>query len=330
MRVRRPFLLALLVSIMLHLGVAIGPGWHLSLLDSADDAPLDILDARLAPKRAEPPEPTIRTVRRKRIVAAPTPAGPPIPQLEESRSEPQAARVDAPASPELADIPVAVAPRVLALPHRVDISYSVSMGTSGFVIGRSVHELRHDNRTYRLRSTTETTGLAGLFKPIKLVHLSEGEIDAAGLRPLQFRIERDGVADERASFDWSAGEVSLPVREKVFPLEPGAQDMLSMFCQLALIPTDGPKVMMPVVTGKKIERYEFEVMGEELVSTGLGEIRATHLRTRAATGTEATEVWLGLSVSRLPVRIRHTDRKGEVFDQVADRIQLGTETGDAH
>jgi hypothetical protein len=204
------------------------------------------------------------------------------------------------------------------------------MGESGFVIGRSLHELRHDNRTYTLRSTTETTGLAGLFKPIKLVHISEGDIDSGGLRPREFRIERNDVADERAGFDWSAGLVRLPTRGREFPLEVGTQDMLSMFCQLALLPIKGATVVMPVVTGKKVERYEFAVLGEEGVATGLGEMAAIHLRTQAVTGVEATEIWLGLSVSRLPVRIKHTDRKGDVFDQVADLIELGTQKGDAH
>ncbi len=204
------------------------------------------------------------------------------------------------------------------------------MGEKGFVIGRSLHELRHDNVTYTLRSTTETTGLAGLFKPIKLIHISEGDVDDAGLRPREFRIERNGVTDERATFDWAGGRVRLPTRGREFPLEPGAQDMLSMFCQLAVLPITGATVAMPVVTGKKVERYEFAVIGEEKVMTGQGEVSAMHLRTQAATGTEATEVWLGLNQSRLPVRIRHTDRKGDVFDQVADLIEFGTDMGDAH
>jgi hypothetical protein len=319
-----------MASIMLHLGIATAPGWHLSILDSPDDSELEILDAHLAPKYADASVPAIPRVKRKRAALEPTPAGSAVPRPVESTAEPQAASAaDAPASPEPADVPVAVAPRELALPHQVDIRYSVTMGDGGFVIGRSVHELRHDDKTYSLRSTTETTGLAGLFKPIKLVHQSEGEIDAGGLRPREFRIERNGVVDESARFDWSAGQVSLSARQRAFPLEPGAQDMLSMFCQLALTPINGPTVALPVVTGKKVERYEFEVLGEESVTTGLGEMKAIHLRTQAATGVEATEVWLGLSVSRLPVRIRHTDRKGEVFDQVADRIQLGTEAGDA-
>ena len=54
MKIRRRFLLALLASLMLHLGVISGPGWHLPVLDDVEEQ--TTLDAHLG----APPKPAMR------------------------------------------------------------------------------------------------------------------------------------------------------------------------------------------------------------------------------------------------------------------------------
>lgn len=327
MNVRRRFLLALMASILLHLGVVTVPGWQIPSLDELlHRQKVQSLDAWLVKSAGKPPPaPTPRPARRQpprdSAFVPPVPEAPVAPEaLPEPVPPREPAVIGGVDQPPPAPRDEAPAGSPLPFGH-LFIKYAVTMGEGGLVIGQAVQEFQNDGTTYLLRSTTETTGLARLFKRVDLVHTSRGDVVDGGLRPLEFRIERDGAPAESALFDWSQGQVWLG--ERHFDLEPGAQDMLSMFCQLALTPVDGPTLSLPVVTGKKVERYEFKVLGEESLTTPMGEQPTVHLRTQGS-GTEATDVWLGLNYARLPLRIRHVDRRGEVFDQIAGSVEIDT------
>jgi hypothetical protein len=206
------------------------------------------------------------------------------------------------------------------LPRFARIRYRVSYGDNGFVVGEATQELHHDGRSYFVRSSAETTGLVRLFRPAKIVNTSVGDIVGGRLRPQEFRVERNGKI-ETAVFDWPAGIVTLP-NDRQIALPARTQDMMSMVCELALMPLDKEIVSIPVLTSKIVERYDFEVLGEEKIRTPLGERRTLHLRNRQPDSKEATEVWLGLEDARMPIRIRHTDRRGDTFDQIAERIEF--------
>lgn len=330
MKVRRRFLLALMASVLLHLGIVTGPGWILpSLEDWLGRKPAPALDAWLV--KAEAPEqksaPTPR-VRPKPAPTAPQARGDttvmPIP-VPEAQSEAPAAE---PEREESTESRVSEGD-VLEESHQILIRYSVTRGTGGFVVGESLYEFRNDGRTYFLRSEMGTTGLARLFKSVHVLHSSEGDVIDGHLRPREFRVERNGRAAEWAWFDWESGRVTLSEGDRSFPLEAGIQDMLSVFGELSLTPIDGSTISLPVVTGRKIDRYEFTVVGEETLATPMGDQRALHMRTRGR-GEKATEVWLGLDQARLPLRIRHVDGDGEVFDQTAGSVEITTSTERPH
>jgi negative regulator of sigma E activity len=138
---------------------------------------------------------------------------------------------------------------------------------------------------------------------------------------MEFWNRRDNGKGDAGHFDWAAGLARLD-NGRQYPLEAGTQDLLSMFGQLALMAIDGNGLSMPVATGKKVERYDFAWVGEERIDTPRGERPALHLRNRSPNGKEATEIWLGLDEGRLPIKIRHIDRRGDIFDQVAERIEF--------
>jgi hypothetical protein len=330
MKVRRRFLIALMISILLHAGVVTAPGWGLfsidDLLRPKKAPPLDAWlkvtpkPATAVPKPAAPrPRPRPRPAANPNAIVVPDMPVPEAPAPAEV--PPQAAATppdDAPPAPEAAPSPAPAPAGGELLSMHVRIDYSVVMGERGLIIGRTVEELDNDGTSYQLRTTTGTTGLARLFKRVDMVYTSLGDIVDGRLRPRLFTIERDGKPDGSALFDWQNGEVEIGDRR--YPLEPGTQDMLSVFCQLALTPIIGNAVTLPVATGKKVERYEFAVIGEEQLDTPMGSQPTLHLRT-VNTAPQVTDVWLGLNVARLPVRIRHVDRDGDVYDQTAASIE---------
>jgi hypothetical protein len=329
MKLRRRFLLALMASLALHLGVLTSPSWRLPLFDELlhQDLPVTI-EARLAaPPRIIVPTPVRPKPQRRRPVREVAPA---LPVTAPAVSEPLAATpeeqapepaIDSGPAPE-AEIPPAAPPPVeMALPRSVRIRYQVSMGEGGFIIGEAIQELRHDGLTYEMRSSAATTGLAGLFKPVRVVNVSQGDVAAGGLRPREFRIERDKGNTESARFDWQVPRVVLS-NGRDFPLEPGAQDMLSMFGQLPLMLGENTVFSLPVVTGKKVERYDFAVLGQETIMTPRGERATARLRSSQVNSKESTEVWLGLEDALLPIKIRYVDRRGDVYEQIADSVEF--------
>jgi len=209
----------------------------------------------------------------------------------------------------------------MTLPPYVRIQYQVTWGEGGLVVGSVVQESRHDATSFSLRNTAETTGLARLLKHATVVTVSEGDIVAGGLRPRRFRIERSSGKNESASLDWPSNRVSLS-NGRQFELQPGTQDMLSLFVQLPLLDTSGSAVSIPVITTKKIDMYVFVPVGREKIATPRGERDTLHFRHREPDSKEATEIWIGLDDARLPIKIRHVDRRGSVFDQLAVRIDF--------
>lgn len=332
--VRRRFLLALSASMALHLSLLASPGWRMPTLDDLS-VPEDALDARLmplprpaaatatgtAPRRTAP----LRPPRREPALApaADLPAvaeSPPV--VQAPVAEPPVA-IEAPALPAPEPAPVLTAsPRAITLPRRGSIRFLVRKGDDGFVIGQVSHEWRHDGAAYVLTSTAETTGLVGLFRPARVVQTSEGEVVDGALRPREFRAERNGVVNDRARFDWTTGRIALAGGARELPLTVGSQDMLSLAYQLGLtvVPPEGGD--LSVATGSKLERYTVTAVGEENIEVPAGGRRALHVVVRGAAGVEATEVWLGLDDHRLPLRIRHVDRRGDSYDQVAETIEL--------
>lgn len=206
------------------------------------------------------------------------------------------------------------------LPARGGIHYAVYRGTQGFEVGRAMHEWEFNaDGTYRIRITTETSGLAALFKSIRIEMESRGRFVAGGLQPERMTTLRNGAeTNENAEFDWNTRQVTLTRDGKHYDLAEGAQDVVSFHYQLVFVPQLADGASIGVATGKKFERYRFEAVGEEMLETPSGNFRTLHVRVQTDS---TTELWLALDRQLLPIKIRHTDRKGESFEQVA--VDLG-------
>ncbi len=340
-----PFWLALSASLALHLGVLLTPGWELPL-DVVPEA--TTLEATIAmPTPAVLPTPaTPKPAAKKRPPRPHPPALPPTPTAEAPQAEMPADPVAAesvaadpttteaasaepespipPVAPEApATPPVAVLPAptfVNHWPRSGRIVYQVSHGEKGFIIGQSEQRWAHDGSNYSLHAETETTGLAALIRPAKVVQESRGHFDDAGLRPLEYETQREGKSKDSVHFEPEQGRIVLG-RGGSAPFVPAAQDLLSLFYQLALLSFDVPTYPLTVATGRKVATYSIAVGAESSLDTPQGPRTVRHLTVTGTAQEDATEIWLDVE-SRLPLKIRHRDRKGEIFDQVAILIDV--------
>ena len=310
------FVAALLASLGIHAAALFGTDVELF---GGGDEPAPLRAELQAPPPAAPgkaPEPKSAPKPRPKLakaapiaIPADTPAETPAPAGAAPASD-----APAPAAPA-----VEPAPAKPLLPARGTMRFAIYYGTQGFQIGRAEHnwEFTEDGR-YRLTGMTETSGLAALIKPLVFENESSGRLVASGLQPERYSTRKNGKdVNENADFDWSAAQVRLARTGAVQPIGPGAQDILSLNYHLAYLKRPDAGSTVGVVTGKKFDRFALDSLGEEELDLPAGHFRTLHLRT---TGDTVTDIWIALDRYRLPVKIRHTDKKGDIFEQVATEI----------
>lgn len=317
--------LALAASLGIHAAALFGT--DVELFGGATDEPVALHAELQPPPAAKPPadsKPESKPPAKPRPKAKPAPLArvkpsPNAPAVAAEPAEPEGAEpVDEPKAEQVSRPQEPVKP---LLPANGVIRFAIMMGTQGFQIGRAEHrwEFTEDGH-YRLYGVTETSGLAALFKTVRFENESRGRLVAGGLQPEHYLSRKNGKdANENADFDWSSPQVLLSRDGQVRPILPGTQDILSLNYHLAYVRQPESGATLGVVTGKKYERYALDSLGEEEIDTPAGRFRTLHLR---AMTDSVTEIWLALDHHRLPVKIRFTDKKGDVFEQIA--TELGT------
>lgn len=212
------------------------------------------------------------------------------------------------------------------MPPEGRLHFTVSRGEGGFVVGRAQHRWQHDGERYTLENITQTTGLAALIHPSRVVWRSRGRITSQGLQPVHFVVEKNGREVDVADLNWPQMQLKLSGRnQRELPLLPMTQDLLSMFYQLAyqLPEILSGREIMQVTNGRKLERYQFHLRGQEVLQLKpVGKVATVHVQVRA--GEQLIDIWLAPTLAGLPVRIRYADGKGESFDQLLDEFEVAT------
>ncbi len=169
--------------------------------------------------------------------------------------------------------------------------------------------------------------------PVLSRHItSEGELTETGLTPRRFDGEQKVIF--RAARRWQVRfgpERVVLVDGSEVPTQPGVQDEASQFVQLTWLFTTQPdklkvgrSVEMPLVISRKLERWTYDVIGEEVLRFPFGDVPAFHLKPRrpAAPGDLTPEMWIAPSLQYLPVRILIRDNKESWIDLTLDKPPL--------
>lgn len=267
------------------------------------------------PSQPPPPPDPAPTPAPEPAPAAEAPPPPPMPATAEPVVQP-ATPVPAQATATAPAPPVPPKrPRRRSLPDNLTLHYAVQSGEgdSGFVAGHANYIWHSRNGRYSLVSTVEATGLAALFVSGRIIQVSEGTLDEAGLRPDLYWLQRNERRQDVARFNWDARQLVLEGRGGA-SLLPQAQDLLSFPFHLAMTAVEGEAdFLLGVTNGRKFNEYAFRVQGRERMEARGQALDTLHLRgTREGEG--ALDVWLDLGRNGLPVRIRSLDRKGKVME----------------
>ncbi|TCV81247.1 DUF3108 domain-containing protein [Sulfurirhabdus autotrophica] len=331
---------ALVLSIVVHLLLWYGPQIHLPF-NQIESAPLDVrLVLPQKPVPAEITKPKINTKQSSR-------SKPPTPRI--LKPAPSEAIAEAPQPPIAEDVsresqPIKEAPEPVAqiekpqqkidapypLPKQAEIHFNLYKGENGLNVGKVVQTWQIQNNRYSLTSVAQATGIFSLIKSGKFVQTSQGKLTDNGLEPDAFWIQRGQSADstESAQLDHRNKTLTLSSAQNTttLPLPDGTQDLLSFTYQIAANPPKiGQTLQLFITNGRKLDAYEYQVIGEELLELPQGKTKTLHLSKVHKPNEDGTDIWFGIEQYYLPVKIRFTDRDGGVAEQIASEIQIKSE-----
>ena len=179
-------------------------------------------------------------------------------------------------------------------------------GTLDWTVADGRYEARMEMRVLLLGSRSQT---------------STGRIGPNGLMPERFADK--SRSEKAAHFDAAQQRIRFSSNAPEAPLQPGAQDRLSLFLQLASLLqarpqayTTGQTVDMQVAGTGDAPIWRFDVGEESTISLPAGEFKVRHLVRQPRKEFDSTvEMWLAPSLQHLPVRLRVKQSNGDVADQ---------------
>ena len=316
---------AFALSALIHLAIMLGA--NLKIPEAVQLAPLEVKLQPLPPVApalaVKTPKKRARPAARVRTAQAP-PEKQPAPAPQESGDlAPPAVADETPAAPVAAATDTFAAVNDFKSPDKqVEIAYRL-YGRDDFTMGQVALNYTIKNNNYTITSIGEASGLVSLFVPGKHVQVSQGKVTREGLKPESFWIERGQKADKRDSvqFDWSQQILTYPLRNREsVSLPDKAQDFLSFLYQFSFVPPHANQEVF-VTDGRKLDRYTYDLIGEENLETPLGLVATLHLAARKE-GRIAAELWLAKEYELLPVKIQLVDKKGDTLTQIATSISI--------
>lgn len=282
-----------------------------------------------------PPAPAPKAVAPRPKPARPRPAPPPVhepnPAIDLAEYAPTAINSiadetaiatteDTPAAPPAAEPPAAepvaeVRPPATAVPGSLRIQYQLYGEVRTLPYTADAELLwAHDGQAYEAQLEISAFLLGSRRQT------SRGQLTPEGLRPKRFG---DKVRSEVAAhFEYDKGKVIFSANTPEAALQPGAQDQLSIFVQLAsLIAAEpqryprGSALEMQAVGPRESDNWRFVIDGEERLHLPGGEQDTLKLTRAPRQPHELTVgLWLAPTLGYLPVRIKLTQDNGDFVD----------------
>jgi Protein of unknown function (DUF3108) len=116
--------------------------------------------------------------------------------------------------------------------------------------------------------------------------------------------------EEEIKFDWINNTANSITRKKILTLDKAAriQDSLSYQLQLRQDLIDGKdKFEYTIANGKKFKKYRFDIVGSELLTTPLGDVKAVKVKRSDSNDGTATYAWFAPEFQYLLVRLQREE-----------------------
>lgn len=215
-------------------------------------------------------------------------------------------------------------------PLSTRLSYQLTGNYRGPITGQAQVEWLRQGRRYQVNLDVQ---IGPSFAPLITRRMSsQGLLGAAGIAPQRYDEETRLIFGDprRQTVLFLGDQVQLPSGARE-PALRGGQDAASQFVQLTWLFLTGREplqaghvVQLPLVLPRKQYAWQYEVLGEEVLYTRLGQINTWHLKpSRPAGGGDLTaEVWLAPSLQYLPVRLQIRQSEDNYVDMTLRSLPL--------
>jgi hypothetical protein len=283
----------------------------------ADISPQPHMDVNAKPAQASPPQSEEKlspTVPEPVVATNPTTA-PPLPAVVETPVAPEPAATAA-ARPSVSTPLSWLSKAHFVWPAPTLLQFDLSGTSKGVRYNANANiSWKHQDNSYQLRHDIQ----AFLFG--NRSQTSTGQLGATGLLPTRFG---DQFRQEQAAhFDRAKGLLIYSANTPSQAIEEGAQDRVSLFVQLAAAMAGTPDLRnlgqtlsFQVVSAKQAEVWTFAVLGNEKITTPLGDLDSLKMhRVPRNEYDQKIDMWLSPAHGYLPARLRITQANGDVIEE---------------
>lgn len=196
-------------------------------------------------------------------------------------------------------------------PLSTRLSYQLGGNYRGPITGQAQVEWLRQGSRYQVNLDVQ---IGPSFAPLISRRMSsQGQLKPWGIAPERYDEETRFILGDprRQTVLFLGDQIQLASGAREAAMR-GEQDAASQFVQLTWLFLTGREplqaghvVQLPLVLPRKQYAWQYEVLGEEVLYTRLGQINTWHLKpSRPAAGGDLTaEVWLAPALQYLPVRL---------------------------
>jgi hypothetical protein len=191
---------------------------------------------------------------------------------------------------------------------------SFSISWHGMSAGTAQLQLqRLEDGRWSYQSLSTARGFFRIAMPAELRSRSVFAIRDGRIMPERFTAD-DGASssskDQDLRFDWTAGRITgtAEKRRVDLPLKPGVLDTMSVQVALMheLLRGNTPRYFV-LVDKDKIKDYNYTAVGEETLSTPIGEHRALIFRSSRPGSDTGTYFWCAPALGYLPLKVERRE-----------------------
>lgn len=199
------------------------------------------------------------------------------------------------------------------------------------ISAKGIRELSKTAEGHYLLSSKATSLFASITES------SEFRIEGEYLKPIEYQYHRSGIGRKRnavLSFDWDSNTVLNNVQNKPWSMDVplGALDKLlyqfKLRDDLLIAHENGepwPALNYVIADGGRLKNYEFEVIGEEVIDTPIGQLKTIKAtRVRDSRNRQST-FWLALDYDFLLVRFQQLEADGDGFELLLREAEFNGE-----
>lgn len=168
---------------------------------------------------------------------------------------------------------------------------------------------------FLFRSDTRTTGLFALVRKDRIIEESRWRLLDGSLQSLAYSYTRTGPKERKVAvqFDWDTRRITNTINGDswLMPAVPEVVDkLLYQFALMSDLRSGDTDLNYTVADGGKVKIYEIEPLGEERVTTPLGDMPSLKFRHQKVGDDRITTLWCAPRFQYLPVQVEYQEKDG--------------------